>query len=105
MNLNLTTATRYGLNILALLGVAVALWLGRSIFIPLTIAVLLAAILYPAARWLNHRLLIPWFLSCLGIILGLVAVMLVIFFSFAASVPRLLEDLPKQYDIESQKRF
>lgn len=105
MNLNLTTATRYGLNILALLGVAVALWLGRSIFIPLTIAVLLAAILYPAARWLNTRLLMPWFLACLSIILGLVATMLVIFFSFAASIPRLLEDLPKPHDIESQQKF
>ena len=49
MNLNLTTATRYGLNVLALLGLAVALYLGRSIFVPLTIAILLAAMLYPSA--------------------------------------------------------
>lgn len=105
MNLNLTTATRYGLNVLALLGVAVSLWLGRSIFIPLTIAVLLAAILYPAARTLHNRLLLPWFLSCLSIILGLVAVILVIFFSFAASIPKLLEDLPKPNDVASQRKF
>lgn len=105
MNLNLTTATRYGLNILALLGVAVALWLGRSIFIPLTISLMLAAILYPAARYLNHRFLMPWFLACLSIILGMVASMLIIFFSFAAAVPKLLEDLPKPNDLESQKQF
>lgn len=105
MNLNLTTATRYGLNVLALLGVAVALWLGRSIFIPLTIAVLLAAILYPAARYLNSRFLMPWFLACLSIILGLVAVMLVLFFSFAASIPKLLEDLPKPNNLKSQEEF
>ena len=34
MKLNLTAATRIGLNVLALLGVAVALYLGQSIFIP-----------------------------------------------------------------------
>lgn len=105
MNLNLTTATRYGLNILALLGVAVALYLGRSIFIPLTISLMLAAILYPAARYLHHRFLMPWFLACLSIILSMVAAMLVIFFSFAASVPRLLEDLPRPNDPASQHAF
>ena len=45
MNLNLTTATRYGLNVLAALGLSIALYLGRSIFIPLTIAGLVAAIM------------------------------------------------------------
>ena len=40
MNLNLTAATRIGLNVLALLGVAVALYLGQSIFIPATISAL-----------------------------------------------------------------
>jgi len=105
MNLNLTTATRYGLNILALLGVAVALYLGRSIFIPLTISLMLAAILYPTAGWLHRRFLMPWFVACLSIILGLVAVMLILFFSLAAAVPKLLEDLPKPNDITSQKAF
>lgn len=105
MNLNLTTATRYGLNVLALLGVAVALWLGRSIFIPLTISLMLAAILYPAARYLNHRFYVPWFLACLAIILAMVASVLILFFAFAASVPKLLEDLPRPNDIEGQKHF
>ena len=105
MNLNLTTATRIGLNLLALLGVSIALWLGRSIFIPLTIAVLLAAILYPAARRLTTGLLMPWFLSCLTIIIALVVVQLVIIFSFAAAVPKMLEDLPKPNNVESQKAF
>ena len=72
MNLNLTTATRYGLNVLALLGTSVALYLGSSIFIPVTISVLLATILYPAASWFHSRLRFPWFLACLVSILGLV---------------------------------
>ena len=51
MNLNLTPATRYGLNILGLVGVTVAMTFGASIFLPVTIAALLAACLWPAAVW------------------------------------------------------
>ena len=69
MNLNLTTATRYGLNVLALLGLAIALYLGRSIFVPLTIAVLLAAMLYPSAVRLHTGYRFPWFLACLTTVL------------------------------------
>src|SRR5947209_2343768 len=103
MNLNLTTATRIGLNLLALLGLAAALYLGRSIFIPLTIAALLAVILYPAARWLHARARLPWFLACLTVLLGLVVVNLAVFVGFAASVTRVLQDLPKTY--EEQEAF
>ena len=42
MNLNITSATRIGLNVLALLGATLALYLGHSIFIPLVFAALLA---------------------------------------------------------------
>ena len=63
MNLNLSAATRIGLNVLALLGAAVALYLGQSIFIPVTISALLAVILWPAASWLHRRLKFPWFLA------------------------------------------
>ncbi len=105
MNLNLTTATRIGLNLLALLGIAVAFWLGRSVFVPLTLAVLLASILYPAARWLNAHFLMPWFVACLSIIIMLVVSGGIVFASFAAAVPRLLEDLPKPNDITGQKEF
>ena len=56
INLNLTSATRLGLNLLALLGVTVALYLAQTIFIPLVIAILLAAMLWPAVDFFNKYL-------------------------------------------------
>ena len=94
MQLNLSTATRIGLNVAALLGVGVALWLGREIFIPLTIAALLAVILYPAAHWLHHRAKFPWFFATATMILLLIVANLGIFFGIAATVPRVLQGLP-----------
>ena len=94
MNLNLTTATRYGLNVLALLGMSIAFYLGSSIFIPLVISVLLATILYPAAKWMNQRLRMPWFFACLISIMGLVILHLAIITAVATSIPQLINKLP-----------
>ncbi len=94
MNLNLNTATRYGLNVLALLGISVAFYLGSSIFIPLTVSILLATILYPAASWLHRRLKMPWFLACLSSVLGLVLLHLAVFSAVATSIPQLVNKLP-----------
>src|SRR5438105_2591016 len=49
---------------LILLGVIIALYLGRSIFIPLVIAILLAALVWPAAYFLNQWLRFSWGFSC-----------------------------------------
>lgn len=98
MNLNLTTATRIGLNLLALLGIAVSLYLGASIFVPLTIAVLLASVLFPTARFMHDRLRLPWFFSCLITLFGVVALFLLVFAAFAIAIPRTIEGLPKQED-------
>jgi predicted PurR-regulated permease PerM len=105
MNLNLTTATRYGLNVLAALGLSVALYLGRSIFIPFTIAGLLAAILWPAASWLYRRMRIPWFFACSTVIAGLVLTILLIVVVVIVSVPQILNDLPKPNDEKSMTDF
>ena len=103
MNLNITSATRIGLNVLALLGVAVALYLGQSVFIPLTISALLAVILYPAASWLHRQLKIPWFACCLTAILLLVALNLAVFAGFAFAVPQIMQDLPNPRNPEEMK--
>ena len=66
MNVYLTLATRYGLNILGLLGGSVALYLGSSIFIPLVISVLLAAMLQPLAIAVIGAL-------CISVLLSLIA--------------------------------
>ncbi|HEV3258078.1 MAG TPA: hypothetical protein VG013_14430, partial [Gemmataceae bacterium] len=72
-SLNIGSATRWGLNLLALLGGAVALYLGESIFIPTVIALLLAAMLWPVVRWMRKALRLPWTISCLTVVVALVA--------------------------------
>jgi AI-2 transport protein TqsA len=104
MNLNITAATRIGLNVLALIGVAVALYLGQSVFIPMTISALLAVILYPAASWMHRRLRVPWFLACLSVILLLVALNMAVFAGFAFAVPQIMQDLPNPRDPDELKR-
>lgn len=94
MNVYLTLATRYGLNILGLLGVSAALYLGSSIFIPLVIAGLLAAILYPAAVWIHERSRLPWFFACLGVMTLVVVFLFAVFLTVAASVPQIINRLP-----------
>jgi predicted PurR-regulated permease PerM len=104
MNLNLTTATRYGLNVLALLGASIALKLGASIFIPVTISALLAAVLWQPANWFHQKVKLPWFFACLLAITLLVVLGCVIFFGFASSIPQLIEDL-KLSDADRQKEL
>jgi AI-2 transport protein TqsA len=94
INFNMSGATRIGLNLLALLGVVVALYLGREIFVPLVIATLLAAMVYPTVNWLNRRLHIPWGFSCMLVVAGLVVFNLVITLGFALALPKMLHDLP-----------
>ena len=74
--MNLTTATRYGLNVLALLGASIALHLGKPIFVPLTIAAVLAAILWQPAEYLKARFRMNWFFACVTAIGTLVFICL-----------------------------
>jgi predicted PurR-regulated permease PerM len=104
MDFNLTSATRIGLNVLALLGLAIALRLGESIFIPLVISVLLAAILWPAAEWFNRRGL-PWGVACLLAVAGLVLLNLVVTLGMILSVPKLIQGLPNLNNPVEQDQF
>ena len=104
MNLNLTTATRIGLNVLALVAICAALYLGAKIFIPITIAVLIAAILWPAANWMTEKLRIPRFVACLSMIIGLVALHMLIIGVFTFAIARTVEELPKT-EPEWAKRY
>lgn len=105
MNLNTTSATRIGLNILALLGTSLALYLGHSIFIPLVIAALLTVILWPAVSWLHVRLKFPWTLSCLTVISLLILANLGIFSGFALALPQTLEELPNPRNPEKLREI
>src|SRR3954463_3007271 len=95
MNFNLTTTTRIGLNVVALLGGIVALRLGESIFIPLVISLLLATILWPSAHRLNTFSRLVWPVACVGAVMVLVILNLIVMGGFVFAVPRLLQDLPQ----------
>lgn len=94
MNLNLTAFTRYGLNALGVLGVSVALYFGSSIFIPLTMSALLAALLYPLACWLHQKVRLPWFFACFTSIFILILMAGVVFSIAAVSIPKFVNQLP-----------
>lgn len=101
MNLSLSRATRIGLNLVAVLGVAILLYLGKSIFIPLIIAGLLAAILWPMASFLHERLRFGWFFSCILVVMGAVVASVAIFFSLGIAIPGLVQDITKLTSQES----
>lgn len=98
MNLSLTLATRVGLNLCAIFGISVAIFMGSSIFIPVVFSILLASILYPFAKFMHERMLMPWFFACLMSILGVVALHLVVIGAFAWAIPQTMKGLPQNED-------
>ena len=116
MNLNLSTATRWGLNLLIILAMIGALYLGRPIFIPTIIALLFAAMLWPGATYLHekgvpipflagssgfpwlrpwvYRVKISWNVACMFLVGVLITVALVITLGFVLAIPKILQALP-----------
>jgi predicted PurR-regulated permease PerM len=89
----LPTAGRIGLYVLLLLAAIVALHFAHRVVVPLLFALLLATVLGPAASWLHEKMKIRWALACVVVIFGLVMANLLIFFTFSASVSRLVTGL------------
>ena len=120
MNLNLGTATRWGLNLIIILAMIGALYLGRTIFIPTVIALLLAAMLWPGATYLHehgvplpffarrprfpwlepylYRLKIPWNVACVFLVAVLMTMALGVTLGFALAIPRMVQSLPSNDD-------
>jgi predicted PurR-regulated permease PerM len=116
VHLNLSSASRWGVNGLILLGLSRALYQGRTIFIPTVISLLLAAMLWPGVEWLNlrgiplpglsvrtrfpwlwpsvWRFRVPWSISCTAMISVLVACALSATIALSLAVPKLLQVLP-----------
>ena len=105
VSLNLSSVTRWGLNLLALLAAVIALHLGHTIFIPTILALLLAAMLWPAVRWLHQKCRLSWTLSCLLMTGLLVTINLLLTGLFVLAVPKLLQDMPAPHDIDGQKKI
>src|SRR5262245_10718409 len=93
MNFNLSTATRIGLNFVALLGGIFALRLGEAIFIPLVIALLLATILWSSANRLHTFYRLPWTAACIVSVVVLVLANFVVTLGLVLAVPRLVQDM------------
>jgi predicted PurR-regulated permease PerM len=102
--LNLNPALRWGVSMLILLGGVVAISLGQSIFIPTVIALLLAAMLWPAVQGLNKCLRFSWGFSSLLVVLGLVVLNLMVTAGLFLSIPKFLQDLPGPQNEEGQKQ-
>lgn len=99
-NLPLSSTTRWGVNVLLLLAGVVALHLAQSVIIPLLIALMLAAVLGPAAAWMHRALRIRWSLACLAVIFGLLLFNVLLTLIFGVATSRLAYGLPSPTDDE-----
>src|SRR5438094_5392057 len=63
--LDLGPAMRWGLGLVVLLAAVFALYLAQSVVVPTVIALLLAAMLWPAVRWMHFSWRLIWTVSCL----------------------------------------
>src|SRR5215470_15864329 len=110
--MNVSTATRWGLNAVILLSIVLALYLGKSIFIPTVISLLLAAMLWPTATWMHQagiplpwlalrrqapwlrpaiaRARIPWTMACLTVVTGFVLLVVLLIVAFGVGVSKLV---------------
>jgi predicted PurR-regulated permease PerM len=108
INLNLNTSTRWGLNALILLGMIMALYLGRSILIPTTLALLLAAMLWPAVNHLHSTgwLKLPWAMACLTVVGGLFLIALLVASGFGLGISKLIIDISsREKQVEVYRKF
>lgn len=124
MNSNLMSgATRWGVAGALGLALTLGLYLGRSIFIPLVLALLLAAMLWPAANWLNHgvtirgfglrrafpfverrgslTLSVSWATSCVAMVLMLVGLTLIFPLCVGFAITKMAQGFPR--DPETQQ--
>ncbi|OAI49525.1 hypothetical protein AYO44_18445, partial [Planctomycetaceae bacterium SCGC AG-212-F19] len=103
INLNLNPATRWGLALIGVLAVVILLRLGEAFFVPPVIALLLAAMLWPAATWLHQRLRLPWSVACMTVLTGLIALNALVTLGFALSIAHLLQGMPSPGDPDGQQ--
>jgi AI-2 transport protein TqsA len=97
-NISLNSTTRLCVYVLLLLAGVLALHLAQSVIIPLLIALMLAAVLGPAAVWLQNTFKIRWSLACLLVIFGLLLFNVLISLVFVLATSRLIQQLPSPTD-------
>ena len=116
INLNMSMATRWGLNLLIILAMIGALYLGRTIFVPAVIALLFAALLWPGAVYLHqegipipffrfrngfpwlwphvYRARLTWHAACFILVIFLTSIALVITFGIGLAINKWIQELP-----------
>ena len=86
-------AIRWGVSAVVLFALSLALYFGRSLFIPTVVALLLSCMLWPVVGWLA-RGGVPWALAA-TVIVGLVAILLVaLVYAGSRTLPGIVEALP-----------
>ena len=95
---------RWGLGVVVLLAAAFALYLAKVIFVPTVIALLLAAMLWPAVVWMHRALRFSWTFSCLLMVGFLVILNLFVSIGFGVSITKMLQDIPRPDNIEGQEK-
>jgi predicted PurR-regulated permease PerM len=101
--LDLGPAMRWGLGLIGLLAAVFALYLAQVVFVPTVIALLLAAMLWPAVVWMHNGLRFTWTFSCLLMVLNLVALILLVTGGFGLSITKMLQDIPAPGNETGQK--
>jgi predicted PurR-regulated permease PerM len=111
---NLSGATRWGLNALLLMSLCLILHWGETILVPIVLALLGTAMLWPCVNWLHRRVplpgvsfqaffpwarpclvwcRVPWGLACTFTVLVLFSLTLLVPLSLSPVIPRLLQSL------------
>ena len=101
--LDLGPAMRWGLGLVVLLAAVFALYLAQVVIVPTVIALLLAAMLWPAVRWMHGSLRFTWTFSCILMVSVLVALNLFVSIGFGLSITKMLQDIPRPDNGEGQK--
>lgn len=119
-----SSAMRWGVNALILLGITIALFIGKEIFIPTVISLFLAAMLWPMANWMYQagvpilgirhssetgkrsigivRLHFPWGMACITVIGILIVFALLLVTAFGLGLSKFVidaGDIKKQEDV------
>jgi predicted PurR-regulated permease PerM len=102
--LDLGPAMRWGLGLVIILAAVFALYLAQSVVVPTVIALLLAAMLWPAVRWMHSSLRFTWTFSCLVMVSFLVILNLFVSVGFGVSITKMLQDIPRPDNTAGQKQ-
>ena len=87
------TAIRWGGTAVILFALSLALYFGRSLFVPTVVALLLACMLWPAVGWLSRGGL-PWGAATI-VVVGLVFVLFIAsIYAASRTLPGIVEALP-----------